>query len=310
MGSVAGEKMYGDICFAAASRFCLPFYAIDGQTSKLNHVHAKCCGMRMQGIRMCASVPMQPARIRPLRSPPPRFYEFAPEDVESLKARHIRVLTEQIADEAMRQIRTGTATLADLASSLSMCEASKRNGGDLGWWEPGEKVPENIDQFGMCDELLGACVRTRPNALSKVHSEHGWHVYVVEDVRHKLRVQRQVVKPLPHQRRRGHDFPTPVPKSYHIASLGCQMNLADKERMAGELHRLGYSYVDDPFASSVFVLNTCSIREHAEAKVYSALGRHAMRKQLTPGEVTLCVSGCVAQQEGQKLLRVWFIICQ
>lgn len=73
--------------------------------------------------------------------------------------------------------------------------------------------------------------------------------------------------------------------------------------MASSMERLGYHWVDDEFQSSVLVLNTCSIRAHAEEKVYSALGRHAMRKHALPGEVTLCVAGCVAQQEGEALLR-------
>jgi tRNA-2-methylthio-N6-dimethylallyladenosine synthase len=73
--------------------------------------------------------------------------------------------------------------------------------------------------------------------------------------------------------------------------------------MAAALEQVGYAAVEDPFAASLYVLNTCSIREHAEEKVYSALGRHAIRKQMSPDKVTLAVTGCVAQQEGDKLLR-------
>lgn len=289
--------------------FCCPLMTNHSRLS-LQGVerNGKSYGRKLVSFRMCASMPTKTTNIRPLRSPPPRFYNFSPDDIESVKVRHIRVLTELVADEAMRQIRSGTAVLKELASTLSVCEASKQNGGDLGWWDVDEQVPNDVEQFGMCDELLGACARTRANTLCKVQSKHGWHVYVVEDVRHKLNVQRRTVNPVRRQRKQGETFPEPIARTYHIASLGCQMNLADKERMAGELDRLGYTFIEDPFASSVFVLNTCSIREHAESKVYSALGRHSLRKQLSPGKVTLCVSGCVAQQEGEKLLRVSFAV--
>eukprot|EP00171_Calliarthron_tuberculosum_P012447 IDg12447t1 len=91
--------------------------------------------------------------------------------------------------------------------------------------------------------------------------------------------------------------------TYVVQTLGCQMNRSDSERMAGELERVGYSAAVDPARAAVVVLNTCSIRDHAEGKVYSYLGRHAQRKRATPADVTLCVAGCVAQQEGERLLR-------
>jgi tRNA-2-methylthio-N6-dimethylallyladenosine synthase len=94
-----------------------------------------------------------------------------------------------------------------------------------------------------------------------------------------------------------------IPMTYHVQTLGCQMNRADSERMAGELERLGYAKIDDPFSSAVLVLNTCSIRDHAEQKVYSIMGRHAQRKAAAPSDITLVVAGCVAQQEGMQLLR-------
>mmetsp|Transcript_13988 Transcript_13988/g.56331 ORF Transcript_13988/g.56331 Transcript_13988/m.56331 type:complete len:446 (-) Transcript_13988:883-2220(-) len=71
---------------------------------------------------------------------------------------------------------------------------------------------------------------------------------------------------------------------------------------AQELQAAGFKEIDDPFRSNVIVFNTCSIRDHAEQKVYSYVGRHARRKWQNP-EVTIVVSGCVAQQEGEKLLR-------
>ena len=81
------------------------------------------------------------------------------------------------------------------------------------------------------------------------------------------------------------------------------MNLADSERMAGSLEAEGYASTSDPSQASVIVLNTCSIRDKSEAKVYSALGKQAKRKRASMRDLTLVVAGCVAQQEGEALLR-------
>jgi len=97
-----------------------------------------------------------------------------------------------------------------------------------------------------------------------------------------------------------------VPNSrgkYHIHTFGCQMNVADSERMAGVLESLGYSCTEDAAEADVMVMNTCSIREKAETKVYSALGEQRKRKQDNMGSLKIIVAGCVAQQEGEELLR-------
>ncbi len=62
-------------------------------------------------------------------------------------------------------------------------------------------------------------------------------------------------------------------RRYHIHTFGCQMNLADSERMAGVLESMGYACATDPHEADVLVYNTCSIREKAEQKLYSALGK-------------------------------------
>lgn len=90
--------------------------------------------------------------------------------------------------------------------------------------------------------------------------------------------------------------------TYWIRTFGCQMNLADTERMAGVLETMGYVNTQDPDAADVLVYNTCSIRDKAEQKVYSALGRQAKRKRENPN-LKIVVAGCVAQQEGETLLR-------
>jgi tRNA-2-methylthio-N6-dimethylallyladenosine synthase len=91
-------------------------------------------------------------------------------------------------------------------------------------------------------------------------------------------------------------------RRYHITTFGCQMNKADSERMAGILEKMGFEWAEEPDNANLILYNTCTIRDNAEQKVYSYLGRQAKRKQEEP-DLTLIVAGCVAQQEGEKLLR-------
>lgn len=95
---------------------------------------------------------------------------------------------------------------------------------------------------------------------------------------------------------------TTLPRRYHITTFGCQMNKADSERMAGVLETMGFEFTEDPNDANVILYNTCTIRDNAEHKVYSYLGRQAKRKHEQP-DLTLVVAGCVAQQEGEALLR-------
>ena len=92
------------------------------------------------------------------------------------------------------------------------------------------------------------------------------------------------------------------PRRYHITTFGCQMNKADSERMAGILEEMGFEWSEDPNQANLVLYNTCTIRDNAEQKVYSYLGKQARRKHTEP-DLTLIVAGCVAQQEGESLLR-------
>jgi tRNA-2-methylthio-N6-dimethylallyladenosine synthase len=89
---------------------------------------------------------------------------------------------------------------------------------------------------------------------------------------------------------------------YWITTFGCQMNKADSERMAGILEAMGYRPAAAELEADLVLYNTCTIRDNAEQKVYSHLGRQARRKRDNP-HLTLVVAGCVAQQEGAALLR-------
>ncbi len=90
--------------------------------------------------------------------------------------------------------------------------------------------------------------------------------------------------------------------SYWITTFGCQMNKADSERMAGILENMGYKEAKEELQADLVLYNTCTIRDNAEQKVYSYLGKQAIRKHLSP-HLKLIVAGCLAQQEGEALLR-------
>jgi len=94
---------------------------------------------------------------------------------------------------------------------------------------------------------------------------------------------------------------TPGAPAFRVETWGCQMNVLDGERMAGQLLRRGFRRAAEGDCADVVILNTCSVREKAEAKVYSALGVLSRRKQEFP-ELVIGVTGCVAQVEGDEIL--------
>ena len=89
-------------------------------------------------------------------------------------------------------------------------------------------------------------------------------------------------------------------RTFFIETWGCQMNDLDSQRLAGSLKLRGYRRVDDESQANLILLNTCSIRDKAEHKVFSRLG--ALRELKRRNEVQIGVCGCVAQQEGEAIL--------
>jgi tRNA-2-methylthio-N6-dimethylallyladenosine synthase len=94
-----------------------------------------------------------------------------------------------------------------------------------------------------------------------------------------------------------------TPKGLFIKTYGCQMNVYDSERMKDVLKPLGYAPVDTLEAADLVVLNTCHIREKATEKVFSELGRLKELKEEGGGRLRIAVAGCVAQAEGEEILR-------
>jgi tRNA-2-methylthio-N6-dimethylallyladenosine synthase len=91
-------------------------------------------------------------------------------------------------------------------------------------------------------------------------------------------------------------------KKLFLQTFGCQMNQYDSERIARVMGRMDYALTDCVENADLILLNTCSVRDKAEQKVYSALGRFREIKQRR-ADVIIGVGGCVAQQEGEALLK-------
>lgn len=182
-------------------------------------------------------------------------------------------------------------------------------------------------------------MNTKPGDVVMVESSRGFHLVQVADVMVDVRKMAQtkrrrrslqeenggvsVLQQLwnkgreQQQQSDGANTNTKPDLTYVMETMGCQMNQADSERMEGQLQSLGIVPLEEENDDTttkpkkkkkrekepnVVILNTCSIRDHAEQKVYSHLGPHAKRKR-NGEDVTIVVAGCVAQQEGQQLLQ-------
>src|SRR3954452_14945657 len=90
-------------------------------------------------------------------------------------------------------------------------------------------------------------------------------------------------------------------KRRYIEAVGCQMNVLDSELVVGGLRKQGYELTHEPADADLILFNTCSVRQHAEDKIYSALGRLRSHKRRHP-ETVIGVLGCMAQKD-QELVR-------
>lgn len=92
-------------------------------------------------------------------------------------------------------------------------------------------------------------------------------------------------------------------RKYHVETYGCQMNVHDGERMAGLLEAAGYEHTPVAEEADVVVINTCSVRERAEEKLFTRLGELRVAADEQQRRPLVAVAGCVAQQEGASILR-------
>lgn len=91
-------------------------------------------------------------------------------------------------------------------------------------------------------------------------------------------------------------------RGVYVSTYGCQMNVNDSERMMALLEMVNFVPVETPEKASLIIINSCSVREKPVHKVHSEVGRYRAMKAKNP-EVRIGVSGCVAQQEKDKLLK-------
>src|ERR1041385_9048455 len=96
------------------------------------------------------------------------------------------------------------------------------------------------------------------------------------------------------------------PRKVHVKSFGCQMNVYDSHRMADTLAPGGFLETAAPEDADLVILTACHIREKAADKVYSEIGRIRVMKEQAAAQgrtMLIAVAGCVAQAEGQEILR-------
>jgi tRNA-2-methylthio-N6-dimethylallyladenosine synthase len=91
-------------------------------------------------------------------------------------------------------------------------------------------------------------------------------------------------------------------KKLYIETVGCQMNLLDSELVVARLRNDGYELTDDVKQADAILFNTCSVRQHAEDKIYSALGRIKHIKEKKP-DVAVGILGCMAQKDQESIFR-------
>ncbi|MBR1858337.1 MAG: tRNA (N6-isopentenyl adenosine(37)-C2)-methylthiotransferase MiaB, partial [Selenomonadaceae bacterium] len=91
-------------------------------------------------------------------------------------------------------------------------------------------------------------------------------------------------------------------KKMKILTYGCQMNVADSEKMAGQLQTIGYKSVEDINEADLILINTCCVRESAEDRVYGKIGEIKHLKRSNP-RLIFGICGCMAQKEGDLLIK-------
>jgi hypothetical protein len=224
----------------------------------------------------------------------------------SLRVAHILFVTEAMAILALQQLTSSTdTTFREMASQISACTVTRCSNGDVGWIQAVGGTTYDILPAVAQSEVFQRT--TKPGDIIMVQSPKGVHLVQIIDMKEKD-VSKMMTVRKPRRRRQQPSssvelYVAQKPRYYKIETMGCQMNLADSERMEGQLHSMGIFPCNDR-EPDIVVFNTCSIRDHAEQKVYSYLGPYTKRKrEHVQDDLILVVAGCVAQQEGETLMR-------
>lgn len=240
--------------------------------------------------------------------------------VKSVYLRHIVVETKDVAQLAVQTYLKSTEEdpFAAVAESLSACTLTREEGGRIGWIDI-ETPEESILPNDVLDQLWLLRPKSGDLHIVESPSTKQMHVLKVEELLLQHLVESQGVTGnmrvgahngqnalVARSKLKGKGVTPKMPdspKTYQIHTTGCQMNAADTERLAGVLQGdLNMKVLEGKGDPDVVIFNTCSIREHAESKLYDALGPFAAKKR-NGQELALIVTGCVAQQEGEQLLK-------
>ena len=254
----------------------------------------------------------------------------------SVRIKHALFSTEEMAKLSLASMLSNEDSGAakefgKMAASISNCRYTREKEGEVGWIDV-NRVDE--EYYALIDVTLskqirelivGAKISLKPGDISLLESRLGVHLVHVVDVMIDTRKSAKIFP----RRITNRDLSAVHAKAadrqryYSIDTMGCQMNQADSERLAGQLEAHGIlplppqPTIHDAKTNSerrrmkremkthqpdVVVVNTCSIREHSVDKFSSHLGPISKRKR-NGEDVTIIVAGCVAQQEGEKLLR-------
>lgn len=268
------------------------------------------------------------ATVPSLKDVKTRINEIVPVSaIESVQFRYIKTATEEVARQCKTILSSGEISFHQLAQSISLCELTREKGGDIGTINI-LKVPSDSFNYPFPKELIQtvctmrkgdiriSSFSTTDNSLSNIQplSTLDWYVVQLIDVQTQLsptlRKRRNnnyknlilSASELSSSRIDKNSLSLGPNMNYYIETMGCQMNSADSERIEGQLQELGYKKSNISDSCNLVILNTCSIRDHAEHKVYSYLGSHAARKR--KGEdVKIVIAGCVAQQEGENIIK-------
>ncbi|CAK8998753.1 tRNA-2-methylthio-N(6)-dimethylallyladenosine synthase ((Dimethylallyl)adenosine tRNA methylthiotransferase MiaB) (tRNA-i(6)A37 methylthiotransferase) [Durusdinium trenchii] len=229
--------------------------------------------------------------------------------VGAVRVRQVLVATEQMADEAHRAVlvaekgpRRGWVRRRVLRDPEAFVHlAGLGYAAEASEWEVEDRLEDHFLDEQLPRSVRQQALQAQPGDVLKLESSKGWHIIRIEDVMLDLRVKR--LERSRSQSSLALDLGSAKDAgTYTVVTMGCQMNQADSERMEGQLQSVGLRPVLEEQQPDVVVLNTCSIRDKAEKKVYARLDPHLQRKR-KGDDVTIVVSGCVAQQEGEELLR-------
>ena len=236
--------------------------------------------------------------------------------VRSAYLRHIVLETKGMAQVALQSYLKSTHEdpFGSLATTLSACSLTRDEGGRIGWLDL--NATDSILPHDVIEELWDLQPKSGDIHVIQSVTTSQVHLIKIEELLLQHLANSQVMG---NQRVGAHNGRNALlsrsklkgqgvtpklpdnPKTYQIHTSGCQMNVADTERLAGVLEN-ELQMTPTTKNPDVVIFNTCSIRDHAENKLYDALGPYAAKKR-NGEDLAIIVTGCVAQQEGEALLR-------